>query len=87
MEMAKFLLIAAVGNLPCLLLAESHFIDFSSYLANRDIFPEGNSVIWAFPSGFPMPLRMPKGYPVTYVHFPVTFLYPIGRAQRLCKST
>jgi hypothetical protein len=39
--------------------------------------------IWAFPSDFPYPLRIPRGCPIAFGHFPVAFLNPFSSAQRL----
>jgi hypothetical protein len=42
------------------------------------------AVIWAFPSGFP--ILLPRGYPITFGHFPAAFLYPFSSAQWLSNN-
>jgi hypothetical protein len=49
--------------------------------------------IWAFPTGFPIPEELPRGFPTASGHFPAAsghfpaaFLHPLSISQRLSNN-
>jgi hypothetical protein len=85
-EIGKFLL-TVDWQLHChFLLTASFHGFFLSHGSNGNICPGGISVIWAFPSGFPILLKIPKGYTITFGHCPAAFLCPFSSFQQLPKS-
>ncbi len=86
-EIGKFLPIVTV-QLHCMSLFVDSLVSwiFLSHGSNGNICPGGISVIWAFPSGFPILLKIPKGYTITFGNCPAAFLCPFSSFQQLPNS-